>query len=314
MTGQAVAHVEKLRGLAGLTRCEAAEQLGLCESYVVRLAKDAGIPLQKNKRRGEARVEQLRELAASGFTRKEAAKELSMSAGWVNQMAGRHGIKFLHGRLILVPPLRVQQMAALYRSGKILHDIGCQYGLTRERIRQLLSKFYGINALDGGKHKTGKDRRAVFEAKRNAQSLKRWGCNWDQYVVLRDMRKPTRCFRAQRQNAAKRGLGWELNLWQWWSIWQQSGKWAQRGRGNGFMMCRINDVGPYAVGNVYIANGCENSSREHAKTSGLPRGVSLNRSGWYYAKRCIAGKTIYLGAHPTPQLAHAAYLAAGAAQ
>jgi len=78
------------------------------------------------------------------------------------------------------------------------------------------------------------------------------------------------------------------------------------------MMCRNNDTGPYAVGNVFIATGCENSSREHAKISGLPRGVAL-RKGRYVAHRCVKGRKLYLGSHPTPELAHAAYLAAGEA-
>lgn len=40
MTGQAIAHIEKLRGFEGKTRAEAVAALGLCESYVIKLAKD----------------------------------------------------------------------------------------------------------------------------------------------------------------------------------------------------------------------------------------------------------------------------------
>jgi hypothetical protein len=54
-------------------------------------------------------------------------------------------------------------------------------------------------------------------------------------------------------------IGWELNLWQWWSIWQRSGKWEQRGRGSRYGMCRFNDTGPYASGNVYIATCVDNT-------------------------------------------------------
>jgi hypothetical protein len=260
-----------------------------------------------------AHVENLRSLAASGFTMHEAASEVGLSYIYVTKLARDEDIRFLRAGLVLEPTTREKQMAALYKSGKTLQEIGDQFGLTRERVRQLITKWYGIRRADGGRHKTAEENRAKFEAKRNARSLKKWGCNFDQYTLLRDMRKPTRCYAAQRQNAAKRGIGWELNLWQWWSIWQQSGKWSQRGRGNGFMMCRTNDVGPYAIGNVYIATGCENSAREHTKISGLPRGVSL-KDGKYYANRCISGKKTYLGIHPTPELAHAAYLAAGATQ
>jgi hypothetical protein len=308
VTGQALGHIEKLHGFVGKTRREAALALGLCEAYVVRLAKDAGIRLAKNETRGAANLENLKGLAASGFTRQEAARELGVSFGWVNNMAHRHDIKFLRAGLIIEPPSRAKQMAALYKSGLTLQQIGDQYHITRERVRQLISRHCGLSAPDGGKSKCAEERRAKFRASRNSQSLKKWGCNWDQYVALRDMKKPTRAFAQQKRNAGTRGIAWELSLWEWWSIWQQSGKWERRGRDNGYMMCRNNDVGSYAVGNVFIATGCENSSREHAKTSGLPRGVS-KRGNRFISHRVIKGRKLRLGSYPTPELAHAAYLA-----
>lgn len=315
MTGQALSHIEKLRTLARRTRAEAAQSLGLCEAYVTKLAKDNGITLAKNPKPQVAIIEDLKSLAASGFTMSEAAAELELSYVYVARLAREQDLKFLRSGLALVAPVRVQQMVALYRSGKTLNDIGQQYGLTRERVRQLMTKFYGIRAPDGGIHKTAEVNRGKFEAKRNARSLRKWGCNFDQYVLLRDMYKPTRAYASQRQNAAKRGVGWELNLWQWWSIWQQSGKWAQRGRGQGYMMCRKGDLGPYAVDNVFIATGPENSLEGSKKKSGLPIGVRKNKKyAGYSAKRSINGKKLYLGSYPTPELAHAAYLTAGAAQ
>ncbi len=315
MTGQARAHIEKLRALEGRTRAEAVQALGLCEAYVIKLAKDNGITIAKNPSPASAVVEDLRSLAASGFTTQEAADEVGISYAYAASLARKEDIRFIRPGLVLKPSLRVQQMAALYRSGKTLHEIGGQYAITRERVRQLLTKFYGIRALDGGEHKRALDKRAKFEAKRNARSLQQWGCNWDQYVLIRDLKRPTRAYATQRRNAFHRRIGWELNLWQWWSIWQQSGKWAQRGRGQGYVMCRTGDLGPYAVGNVFIATGCENSSNQKRKKSNLPTGVRKNkRYRGYSAARSINGKIVRLGSHPTPELAHAAYLAAGSAQ
>lgn len=315
MTGQALGHIERLRPLEGKTRAEAAQELGLCVAYVVKLAKDNGIFLAKKPPPSLAHVEKLRPLAAAGLTMQEAASDIGLGYGYVAQLAAKHDIKFIRSGLALEPTSREQQMAALYRSGKTLREIGEQYGITRERVRQLITKFFGIRASDGGKHKRSEEKRVKFEARRNAQSLKRWGCNFDQYVELRDLKKPTRCFAAQRQNAAKRGIGWEMSLWQWWSIWQQSGKWSQRGRGQGYVMCRIGDAGPYAVDNVFIATARENSSDQKRKKSGLPMGVRKNkRYAGYSAARHINGKLVRLGSHPTPELAHAAYLAAGVSQ
>lgn len=313
MTGQALAHVDALRGFDGRSLEEAAASLGLCKPYVSRLAKEAGISLAGS--RGPSKVAQMRDLAAAGFTRPEVAKELGVSVGYVNCSAHRHKIKFLRAGLVLEPAMREKQMAALYRSGRTLQEIGDEFGITRERVRQLLKKFFGIRAADGGQSRLAGEKRRRAAAARNSASLKHWGCSWEDYVRLRDMRKPTRAYAAQKQNAKKRGIAFELSLWQWWCIWHQSGKWESRGRGRGYMMCRNGDEGPYAVGNVFIASGCENSSNQKRKRSGLPTGVRKNaRYRGYSAARSINGKLIRLGSFPTPELAHAAYLAAEPAQ
>jgi hypothetical protein len=100
------------------------------------------------------------------------------------------------------------------------------------------------------------------ERRRELRAQKYWGCTWDQYVKLDGLMAripPIRQFIEQRTNARQRGIRWELTLWQWWLIWQQSGFWQNRGPGAaGYCMCRLNDVGPYAVDNVYIATGRDN--------------------------------------------------------
>ncbi len=199
-------------------------------------------------------------------------------------------------------------MAALYRSGMTLEQIGQQYDCTREYIRQCLSKI-GVTRSEGGMRKRAAERCAKAEARRNAKSLVKWGCNWTQYLELRSMKKPTRAFNQQRQNARQRGLIWELNLWQWWSVWQQSGKWNDRGRGQGYVMCRVGDVGGYSAGNVFIATARENSSEQDRNKSGLPMGVRKNkRYAGYSAHRSINGVKYRKGSFPTPELAYAAYL------
>ena len=53
--------------------------------------------------------------------------------------------------------------------------------------------------------------------------------------------------------AKNRDIDWQLTFDEWWNIWEQSGKYEQRGRGAGkYCMSRYNDTGPYAVNNVYI--------------------------------------------------------------
>ena len=137
---------------------------------------------------------------------------------------------------------------------------------------------------------------------------KRWGCSVAQYLELRG--RPLRFFQDQRKQAGYRNIEWELNLSQWWTVWQQSGHWGHRGRGQGYVMCRRGDIGPYAVGNVFIASAIENSSDKATKHSGLPIGVvAVGKK--FRANRMIGGITYRLGRYSTPDLAHAAYLSLG---
>lgn len=158
------------------------------------------------------------------------------------------------------PGVREERMRALYLDGASLAAIGKEYGITRERVRQLLTKYYGIRAPDGGCAERARRAKQKLDRKREARAQKSFGCSYREYqIILKHPDRPTKAFWFQKRNAASREIGWELNLWEWWSIWQKSGHWPERGRGRGYQMCRLNDVGPYSADNVYIATGVENT-------------------------------------------------------
>lgn len=149
------------------------------------------------------------------------------------------------------------------------------------------------------------------------------GCTEEQFTLLkrigagiiangdRPYKTPIVAFQRHRNLAKFRGIGFELTIWEWWTIWQESGRWDQRGRGHGYMMCRKGDVGPYAVGNVFIATGAHNVSTGPARKSDrLPRGVGQTSAHTFNAQICINGKRRHLGSFPTPELAGQAYQAA----
>lgn len=203
----------------------------------------------------------IRSLAEQGLTRAQISAAIGLTYQTVSRLASRADIFISrqgYAGAESADSARVRQMAELYKSGRTLAQIGKRFNLSRERIRQILTKHLGFSANSGGNHTRAEQKRAKFEVKRNQKCLEKWGCNWVQYTELRAMLKPTRAFASQRQNAAKRGIDWDLNLWQWWSIWQQSNRWAERGRGRGFQMCRVGDQGPYSIDNVYIASGAVN--------------------------------------------------------
>jgi hypothetical protein len=158
---------------------------------------------------------------------------------------------------------RNETIISLYRDGKTLEEIGGVYGISRERVRQLLSR-RGLSRRDGGQSVRASRRAFKIAETSNARSLQQWGCSWDQYCSIRG--KPSRAWCLHRRNARVRGIGFELTLWQWWTIWRDSGRWPERGHGaEKYAMCRFNDVGPYAVGNVYIATNSQNSKDRFKK-------------------------------------------------
>ena len=60
--------------------------------------------------------------------------------------------------------------------------------------------------------------------------------------------------------ARKRNVEWLFTFETWWKMWQDSGKWEQRGRKQGqYCMARKGDVGPYSVDNVDIITIIQNS-------------------------------------------------------
>lgn len=301
-----------------------AEALGLNKATIYNYSRNYKINFDRNF------PELLREQAKNGFTMDEAAKNVGLSYSRVSQIARAEKLTFTKSYTLSEKEQeRIQSraniMAALYKDGYTLQQIAEQYGISRERVRQVISKIHGLSATDGGQHVTAEKRAAKILAKKDARVFKRCGCTYSQWLHLVELgrimqaeghggdKTPTRAWTRQRWNAVKRGISFELSLWQWWKIWEASGKWDERGRGQGYVMCRNNDEGPYAIGNVFIATAAQNSS-EGTKKSDLPIGVRVNKGGQgFVATRQINGEKRRLGRFDTPEMAHAAYLMAGAA-
>lgn len=266
-------------------------------------------------------IASVRREAEVGHTIAQASRALRVKYQTVARVAQVNSIAFAQdtrGAPKRGPNAKHRRMRDLYQSGRTLQQIGDEYGVTRERVRQILAKHFGLSAADGGQAKIAARARAERLAQRDADSMARRGCTVAQYRSLlaigRKMREsgcgpeqtPTRAFSCQRANAAARGIGWEMNLWQWWCIWRDSGKWEQRGRGNGYVMCRKGDKGPYSVSNVFIASSRQNNSDGNKKSS-LPMGVQ-ERNGAFTSRLKNGADWINLGSFDCPDAAHLAYL------
>lgn len=263
-------------------------------------------------------------LAAQGLARGEIASHLDISRARLNAAIIRLDLRVFDGRAARKACYdieRASEIARLYKGGRTLQSIGQQFGISRERVRQVLRKRTDLTRTDGGQAVVAARRREDEATKRDQAYMKKLGCGWDEYKRIRDVgrdlikagaapcKAPLIAFLSQKRSAGQRGIGWHLSFWDWWTIWLESGRWAQRGRGQGYVMCRKADIGPYTVGNVFIATAIENTSSSKHNKSGLPIGVSF-KLGAYYAHRMIGGKKRYLGRHRTPALAYAAYVAA----
>jgi len=350
---------------AGLTIKEVAFRAGLTPPTVKRYANIYGLQFGRFStcpaEKGETfriRVEAIKEAAAEGKTRAEIAAELGLDTGTVSTYGKKHGISFVHARTGFgVDFSRAEVMASMYKSGKTLIEIGTIYGVSRERVRQIVKKYHGMTSKNGGHRVKAAAKSEKVKASIERKCLETKGCSHAQWRDLVELgkemqrngvtayRTPTKAFANQRNNAIGRGLEWKMKLWEWWSFWQESGKWDERGRGADlYVMCRFADAGAYEIGNVYIATLSHNSSvqpnnpyrkghprhdevmgeiktrakaapRKHPRKTtrvrkyDLPTGVSFHKtSGRYAAQICINGKPTYLGMAATPELAHVKYL------
>ena len=69
--------------------------------------------------------------------------------------------------------------------------------------------------------------------------------------MARDRRKVA--YKDHKHNAQKRGVEWQLTFDEWWQLWEDSGRWPERGqRADQYCMGRHGDRGPYSVHNVRI--------------------------------------------------------------
>jgi len=171
--------------------------------------------------------------------------------------------------LVRVPNEREQRCIDRYKRGDTSATIAASEGVSRQRIQQLLAR-YGITRLDGGQRHRWPLRLAAAMDKRAARHercMAKWGISLAEHKAItakygktHESRSPFCKFIQQRKNARQRNIEWRITFREWWTIWQDSGRWEQRGRGQGYCMARKLDQGPYAPENVYICTIGENFS------------------------------------------------------
>lgn len=254
---------------------------------ITEIAKSAGVSVQTARRYSEMMngvvcadgrmaklIDDMKRLAAEGKTRKQVAEILDVNINTVSRYVLLHGVEFVHASEgVGVDHARADAMAAMFKAGKTLAYIGEIYGISRERVRQIIKRQHSLIGKDGGAHALAKVSEKARIAKAERKHMERFGCTREQKQEIHDVEKamlaegigayrtPIMAWSSQRSNALKRGIEWKLSLWDWWQYWKDSGKWNERGRGSdSYVMCRFKDAGAYEVGNVYIATMHHNAT------------------------------------------------------
>ena len=162
----------------------------------------------------------------------------------------------------------------LYKAGKTLQEIGTHFGVSRERIRQIMEEENEVSAQENRAMRAllrtpiKLARKKKKEDATERRCLKAWGMSKEQYFEIEKRYghngaagSPLTQYAQQQSTAKMRSIAWKLTFPEWWKIWQDSGHYSERGRGgNRYAMCRFGDTGAYKVGNVEIITNAQNAA------------------------------------------------------
>lgn len=164
---------------------------------------------------------------------------------------------------------RNEHIADERRKGRTLKSIAEDHGVTRERVRQICKRAGAFPSQCTTQHKSKKVKRLEDKERK---CWDKWGIDLETYSQLRAMSQdwgntPMGRYSAQKKNAERRGIEWNITFAEWWDIWERSGRWQDRGVSrNQCVMARRLDAGAYEFGNVRIVTTGENM-REYAHES-----------------------------------------------
>lgn len=167
-----------------------------------------------------------------------------------------------------------QELIALYRQGETLRSIGKRYGITGERVRQLL-KEHGVTYKHGGRHALaiarGAARDAEAQRRKDARALRTFGCTHAEAIAANDGRKlrdPSSfayAFLVKRANARRdnKSIAWTLTLPEFRDAWAASGLPRGIGSHSGAVVLKDKSLG-YVSGNVVVVPLGDFVSRQRA--------------------------------------------------
>lgn len=186
---------------------------------------------------------------------------------------------------------------------RYLRNLASQ-GLTQTEI--VSCKRYGI-ILERKGARTAAQKAEHSQQKREDRSWRIFGCSVLAHAKIKEIYGVVDGYTNSKSAAGCRDISFEMTLPEWWHVWRESGKFASRGRGgDDYVMCRVKDMGPYKIGNVFIATSRDNIKSYHRDVAGH-HGVMCTGPR-FIARRRIDGKPVHLGTFNTEAEAHQAFL------
>jgi hypothetical protein len=152
--------------------------------------------------------------------------------------------------------------------GHTYEQVGREYGISRERVRQIYHKMCPL-AEKPPAHLSEKS----LQARKTEKEIKIKRMIREELFInkhgidLYQREKPPlfQAYIAQRNNALKRRRGpvvWKLTYPEWLKVWEDSGKLSQRGRGKDqYGLSRVDMEKGFEIGNVEIISNNEAASR-----------------------------------------------------
>lgn len=169
---------------------------------------------------------------------------------WLRRRAELEGRMFIaRAQRSINRRARAEEMATLYRTGAMLRQIGDKFGVSRERVRQIMTKELGLPASDGGQAIKAEARREDRKRTLDIRCQARSGCIVEQWRSI--PARARRAFVSQKNAARHNKVEWSISMWDWWLIWSASGQWENRGRGK-YVLSRLDRGRPWTVENVSI--------------------------------------------------------------
>lgn len=271
--------------VTGKAKAEVAADYGVTRAAISAILRNLGVKLHQEPRGRKPGAQAKKHLAMgemyrSGKTQPEVAAAFGVTASCVCVALKGLGVPVHAGPGRVgnfkrsVPADAHPAMVEMYKSGKSLEEIGAEYGVSRERVRQILTAL-GVGRMDGGSTmkclakitdkveaiRARNERREVYWRGIWGMSLADYQAHVAEYGSTVDSTSPMCRYKQQRSNAKKRGIAWNFTFPEWWGVWQESGKWDQRAlTKDGYVMARWGDGdAPYSVDTVYICTQSQNA-------------------------------------------------------